>query len=391
MSAPATGPGRDLRIDLFRGLAMFIILIDHIPRNPWWHWMIGRFTFFDAAEIFVFCSGMASALSFGRTFERAGWAMGTARTATRVWQLYWAHLGLFFFVAMMMVAFDMLGAVERSYVERLNLDRFFDGPGPPLVGLFTLTYVPNYFDILPMYIAILALIPLAVALARVDPRLAMGASVAVWLACNAGLLGLPAEPWSDREWFFNPFGWQLLFFTGFAFLAGWLPAPPVRRGLVRGAVAFLILTSPLSSPHVVTLLKQVWMPAADWAMEIYPRIFELRRKTEFGILRYLHFLAVAYLCWVAMGPRGIRLVPQGAGLARLWRGAVRVTARVGQQSLAIFVFSMALAPLIGFGLDIAGRSAVSVALANLGGLALLVGAAYGIGWVKSQPWKPRPA
>ena len=33
-------------------------------------------------------------------------------------------------------------------------------------------------------------------------------------------MGLPAEPWSDRVWFFNPFGWQLVFFTGFALMAG---------------------------------------------------------------------------------------------------------------------------------------------------------------------------
>ncbi|MGC9417520.1 MAG: OpgC family protein [Rhodovulum sp.] len=391
-SGPRPGGGRDLRIDLFRGLAMFIILIDHIPANPWGRWTVGKFAFSDATEIFVFCSGMAAALSFGRSFDRAGWAIGTARTAYRIWQLYWAHIGLFFFVAAMMAAFDLIGAVEGSYVGRLNLWPFFDNPVPQIVGLFTLTYVPNYFDILPMYLGTLALMPVILALARVHPRLAMGASAGVWLACNLGLLALPAEPWSDREWFFNPFGWQLLFFTGFAFVAGWLPAPPVRRGLVWAALGFLLLSSPLASPHAVTLLKQVWMPAADWAMETYPKILGLRTKTEFGILRYLHFLALAYLAWAAMGSRGTRLAPTGRGLAvRAWRGLVAVTVQVGQQSLAIFVFSMALAPALGFALDVAGRTAIHIALANLLGLAALAGAAYGIDWIKAQPWKPRPA
>lgn len=389
---PAPGGGRDLRIDLFRGLAMFTILIDHIPANPWGRWTVGTFAFSDATEIFVFCSGMAAALSFGRSFERAGWAMGAVRTAHRIWQLYWAHIGLFFFVAAMMAAFDMTGAVEGSYVGRLNLWPFFDDPVPQIVGLFTLTYVPNYFDILPMYLGILALMPVIVALARVRPWLAIGASAGLWLACNLGLLGLPAEPWSDREWFFNPFGWQLLFFTGFAFIAGWLPAPPVRRGLVWAALGFLVLSSPLASPHAVTLLKQVWMPAADWAMETYPKIRELRSKTDFGILRYLHFLALGYLAWVAIGPRGARLAPAGRGVTiRAWRGLVAVTVRVGQQSLAIFVLSMALAPALGFALDVAGRNVVQIALANIFGLAALIGAAYGIGWVKSQPWRPRQA
>ena len=39
-----------------------------------------------------------------------------------------------------------------------NLYPFLDNTGPNLIGLMTLTYVPNYFDILPMYLVILALV-----------------------------------------------------------------------------------------------------------------------------------------------------------------------------------------------------------------------------------------
>ena len=97
-AAPAAGT-RDLRLDFFRGLAMFIILIAHTPQNFFNAWIPARFGFSDATEIFVFCSGMASAIAFGRTFERAGWRLGAARVGYRVWQVYWAHLGLFFAVA----------------------------------------------------------------------------------------------------------------------------------------------------------------------------------------------------------------------------------------------------------------------------------------------------
>jgi hypothetical protein len=61
--------------------------------------------------------------------------------------------------------------------------------------------VPNYFDILPMYLVILALIPVMMALARIDVRLALAASLGLWVAATAGL-NLPAELWftkpSDR-------------------------------------------------------------------------------------------------------------------------------------------------------------------------------------------------
>ncbi|MDZ4093637.1 MAG: OpgC domain-containing protein, partial [Paracoccaceae bacterium] len=52
---------RDRRLDVFRGLAMFIILIAHTPGNFLTLWIPARFGFSDATEIFVFCSGMASA------------------------------------------------------------------------------------------------------------------------------------------------------------------------------------------------------------------------------------------------------------------------------------------------------------------------------------------
>ena len=87
---------RDLRLDFFRGLAMFIILVAHIPFNAWGDWIPARFGFSDATEIFVFCSGMASAIAFGGAFLRRGWLMGTARVLFRCWQVYWAHICLFF-------------------------------------------------------------------------------------------------------------------------------------------------------------------------------------------------------------------------------------------------------------------------------------------------------
>jgi hypothetical protein len=91
----AAAAKRDPRLDVFRGLAMFIIFIAHTPGNWWVNWIPARFGFSDATEIFVFCSGMASAIAFGAVFERQGLAMGTARILHRAWQVYWAHIGLF--------------------------------------------------------------------------------------------------------------------------------------------------------------------------------------------------------------------------------------------------------------------------------------------------------
>ena len=46
-----------------------------------------------------------------------------------------------------------------TYPDSLNLLPFLNDPGPLLVDLMILTYVPNYFDIMPMYMVVLALVP----------------------------------------------------------------------------------------------------------------------------------------------------------------------------------------------------------------------------------------
>jgi len=63
--------------------------------------------------------------------------------------------------------------------------------------------------------------------------------------------------------------------------------------------------------------------------------------------------------------------------------------KVGQQSLAVFIFSMVLARVNGFVLDNIGRDALTWTIVNLTGFGLLILCAYGAGWFKSQPWRAR--
>ena len=381
---------RDPRLDFYRGIAMFIILIAHTPGNPWTRWIPARFGFSDATEIFVFCSGMASAIAFGGAFLRKGWWLGTARVTFRIWQVYWAHIGLFFFIAMTMAALDQSGLFEKTYISSLNLQHFFNDPAPQILGLFTLSYVPNYFDILPMYLVLLAMMPLFMGLHRIGFWAVATTSIAIWIVAQTGALALPAEPWSERQWFFNPFGWQLLFFTGFAFMRGWIPTPPVSKTLIWAAALFLILTMPFGSWKVFLWINTAAPELAEEIRKVWPVTREFRGKTEFGLLRYLHFLSLAYLGWVAAGEHGHRLIATGQGAAaRVWQFLLAFITKVGQQSLAVFVFSMAVARLIGVGLDLSGRDIASVFVANMIGFAMIIGVAYLAAWFKSHPWKSK--
>ena len=389
-AAPAATT-RDIRLDFFRGLAMFIILCAHTPSNFFTSWIPARWGFSDATEIFVFCSGMASAIAFGRTFDRAGWALGAGRVGYRVWQVYWAHIGMFFAIATLLAAFDHFGDFDKTYIGTLNLWKFFADPGPQLVGLFSLTYVPNYFDILPMYMVILVMMPLMMALSRISVWATFAAMALIWLFAQRAVLdtlglthlhlGFPAEPWSDRKWYFNPFGWQLVFFTGFALMRGWIPKPPVNKVLIGLALVIVIANVPLS--HIG--MREFGF---DWARGWRIDNTGLFNKSDFGILRYVHFLSLAYLCWVAAGDGGARLKTVGTGLlSRAWGGLLKMILKVGQQSLAVFVFSMVFARLSGFVMDQIGRTTWNMVLANCVGFASLILVAYSVAWFKSHPWR----
>ncbi|MEO0386239.1 MAG: OpgC domain-containing protein, partial [Pseudomonadota bacterium] len=324
---------------------------------------------------------------------------------------YWAHIGMFAIIAMSMVWLNSFEGLERDYINQLNLHPFFNEPERNLFGLMTLTYVPNYFDILPMYLVILAMMPLVMALARIHPAVALGALVALWMATSVGrfadegwdglaplaetlsFLHLPAQYWFDppgneRSWFFNPFAWQLVFFTGFAFMRGWIPAPPVNRWLILAALAIVVVF--FFASHI-SLRRYDWQDAvfwSDWRSAVIGWRVENREfitKTDFGILRYVHFLAVAYLAWVAVGPRGARLQ-----IGVWWPRIVGVVRKVGQQSLAVFLTSMVLARFMGVGFDLVGKSVAMVAVINLAGFGVLIAVAYFVGWIKSSPWKTPP-
>lgn len=368
---------RDPRLDFFRGIGMFIIFVAHTPDNFWAQWIPARFGFSDAADLFVFCSGMASAIAFGGVFAARGWLLGAARIVYRVWQVYWAHIGSFVVVVSFAVAMDhWLGT--RLYVgQRLGLDPFFADAPMNLARLATLTYVPDWFDILPMYLVLLAMIPIVMALAIVSKWLVAVFVLGLWLAANAFGLNLIADPTTGRLWYFNPFGWALIFFTGFALMRGWLPTPPVDRRLVVAAAAFVVLLIPPSC-------QMMFACEGGWGSSIgldhvYSALAQFDNKTSYGPLRYIHFLATAYLAWVAVGEGGRRLTGAFTELMR----------RVGQQTLAVFLTGLFMAQACGMLMDWLGRGFFATTLVNLFGLIILTLAALAVHWFKSNPWHQR--
>src|SRR5260370_17530746 len=93
ITLPAGGE-RELRLDLFRGLALWLIFIDHLPPNLLTWFTIRNYGFSDATEIFIFISGYTAAFVYGRAMFESGFVVATARILRRVPSHYLLLLSL---------------------------------------------------------------------------------------------------------------------------------------------------------------------------------------------------------------------------------------------------------------------------------------------------------
>jgi len=297
--------------------------------------------------------------------------MGTARILYRCWQLMVGHLGVFFTCAML-VAAGTAWYGDTNYITVWQLGRFFTETPHALIGIFSLTYVPHYFDILPVYIVVLAMVPIAMVLARFNPMLVPAASVVLYVLAVSLGLNFPAHADNQAVWYFNPFAWQLIFFTGFSLGRGWIKVPLDSKTLLWASIVILLLGLLISLPSVFTRV-----PAID-ALRVW--IGDHTDKTNLDLLQYAHFLASAYLAVVILkGREQILLTP-----------LLRPFVKCGQQALAIFLSGMVLSILGGMIFDHAGTDAMMQIVVNGASFGALFAVAYGVAWLKSTPWKRRP-
>src|SRR5260370_15093414 len=78
------GAERELWLDLFRGLVLWLIFIDHLPPNLLTWITIRNYGFSDATEIFIFISLYTSAFVYGRAILEAGVGVAPPRLLRRV-------------------------------------------------------------------------------------------------------------------------------------------------------------------------------------------------------------------------------------------------------------------------------------------------------------------
>jgi hypothetical protein len=203
--------GRDVRLDLFRGLANWTIFLDHIPYEVL-SWIRARnYGFSDAADLFVFISGYTAAFVFGRVMIERGYLAAVSRLAKRALQLYAAH------ILVLVVYIAIIAGFSREFhdpndLNRFNVAVFISKPLWEFVQALALRYRPVNLDVLPLYILLLGTFAPALWLMVRKPTLTLVSSMAVYFAGRHFGWNLPTSP--SGVWYFNPFAWQFLFFLG---------------------------------------------------------------------------------------------------------------------------------------------------------------------------------
>ena len=365
---------RDLRLDFFRGLALFCIFVDHIPNNVFNNFTMQSVGLSDAAELFILISGYTAGLVFGRALETRGPLAAGTRAYHRVWQLYVAHIFLFM-LYMGMVAHTMGRLNNPIYAEELGVADFLREPDIAVVMAMTLQFQPVFLDILPLYIVLLAALPIMLVAFRLSGIFALALSFALWIAVQFNSsIALPSYP-GPSNWYFNPFAWQFLFFVGAYF--GWKGAPDDRwqfpRPVVIVAVTYAI---------AAFVVKLSW--TVHWIYDPVPALLlapldALLSKTDLSIPRLLNILAIAVVIMRFVGPRDRWLAHPAAAPLIL----------CGRHSLHIFCLGILLSVLAHLVLNEYFGGLTMQAAVTAGGIAIMIAVAGLMDWFrKSQMATP---
>ena len=200
---------RDFRIDLFRGLSLWWIFLDHVPETHLNHFTPRNFGFSDAAEILVFLSGLASGSVYGRVARQSGLKAASLRVLRRAFEIYLAQI---ITVIVLLAEISLLAVRQPSLLDHANLAVFVVNPAETMFQALMLRYSPVDLDpLLLMAILHFGLVLILPGMIR-WPTLVLIASTLVYFLAHWFDWSISAYP--RGVIYFNPLDWQLLYVIG---------------------------------------------------------------------------------------------------------------------------------------------------------------------------------
>jgi hypothetical protein len=366
--------GRDLRLDLFRGVANWAIFLDHIPDNVV-NWITTRnYGFSDAADLFVFISGYTASFVYARMMLERGFVVGATRLTKRVWQLYVAHI-ILFVIYIVSIGYVAQRFSDPDIINEFNVAGLVDSPIETLRQGLLLRFKPLNLDVLPLYIVLMGLFPPVLWMMLRRPNLTMLGSLALYFAARQFGWNLHAYP--AGSWYFNPFCWQLLFIFG-SWCALGLNSSPHSRTVIYSPITLYFCLFYLALALVMTMAGKFPDFGALFPSWLFDT-FNPNDKTNLAPYRFLHFVVIVIMV--------IRFVPKDwPGLE--WKVFDPVI-KCGQQSLAVFCVGVFLSFVGHFELMMSSGSLFAQIFVSVSGIAIMTLVAYYISWSKKQD-KPLP-
>jgi hypothetical protein len=365
--ATLTARRRDLRLDLFLGIANWFIFLDHIPHNVASWITVRNYGFSGAVDIFIFISGYTAAIVYAKIMVERGFIVGATRLFKQAWQLYAAYIVLF------VIYIVVIGDVAARYavpdiIYEFNIAGLIDHPIRILAHGLMLQSRPLNLDLLQLYIILVALFPPVLWIMLRYPKVAMGASITLYVVARQLEWNFPSYP--DGNLPLNPFCWQLLFVIGaWVALGGtkrWQPLPrfPMLRYLGIGYLIFALAMT--MAGHFPELGKM--LPA--WLFDA----FNPNDRTNLAPYRVLHFIVLAFFVtrFVTKDWHGLK-----------WQ-IFQPIIRCGQQSVAVFCVGVFLSFAGHFALIVSSDSLMIQIFVSLTGIAIMTLAAYFVSWPRQQ-------
>ena len=357
------GHARDLRIDACRGIALWWIFLDHVPNNIGSWLTLRNYGFSDAAEVFMFVSGVTCALAYGKARCCEGWTGVISRTLRRSWDIYVAFLLLTLACAILV---HLAGGGRLA--DESNTRILLDYPGATLAHAAILQYRPVNTDVLPIFVLLhLLFAPLLWLLLRL-PNVTLGASLALYALVH--VFGWTVPAWPNGHWAFNPLAWQLLVVLG----AWWMIEDKKIRPWVTSRTALVLAVLYLLFSLVIALSWRI-KPLEALIPEALANLLYPLDKSNLDPLRLLHFLAIAVLAaWFV--PRNWPWLT-----TPVMRGAICC----GQNSLPIYCLGVLLAfagHMVLF--DISDGLAMQIAV-SLVGIAAMIATATLLNLISMKP------
>ena len=358
---------RDVRLDLFRGLANWAIFLDHIPHAVLSWITVRNYGFSDAADLFVFISGYTAAFVFGRIMIERSYVAAASRLVRRASELYAAH------IIVVVIYIALIACVSRGFhdpddLDQFNVAVFMSNPLREFVQILALRYKPVNLDVLPLYILLLGTFAPALWLMLRKPTLILACSMVVYFAGRHFGWNLAASP--SGFWYFNPFAWQLLFFLG-----AWIAVGGARavQSIIRTRTVFWLAVAYLGFAFVVTMATHApglgnLLPG--WVLAP----FDPNDKTNLAPCRIVHLLALAVVV--------TRFMPADSPILQ-WR-ALTPLVKCGQNSLRVFCIGIVLSFCAHAAIETSLNSLwVQICVGAIGILFLTASAYYGT-WPKRQ-------